>query len=68
MRTYALTVKRTITHRFEIQARSGAEAAMKLGQELAEDPDAFAEGGVEVDRRMLPPELVPADQLELADG
>jgi hypothetical protein len=65
MKRYGLTVKRTLNHHFEIEARSGAEAAMKLGQLLAGDPGLLDEGGVEIDRRMMAPEVVDADQLDL---
>lgn len=65
MKRYGLTVKRTLNHHFEIEARSGAEAAMKLGQLLAGDPGLLADSGVEVDRRMMAPEVIAANDPQL---
>lgn len=66
MKQYALTVKRTTEHQFTVSGRSGAEAAMKLGQQLAADPTVFDEvEATQTDLRLSAPVLLGSDDPQL---
>lgn len=56
---YEVIVERRIRNRFMVEARSGSEAAMRVGANLAGETPFTGSDEQETDRRILTPKTVP---------
>jgi len=55
---YEVIVERRIRNRFMVEARSGSEAAMRVGANLAGETPFVGSAEQETDRRILTPKVV----------